>query len=50
MMGRTNGASRPRMKAVNRSLMVSSSFSSPGILEIMLLMERTILSRKWRIG
>lgn len=50
MMGRMNGARSDSTKMVTRSVMVSMSFSSPGILEMMLEMLRTTLSLKTRIG
>jgi hypothetical protein len=46
MIGRMKGASSDNTKRVTRSVIVSISFSRPGILEMMAEMLRTTLSRK----
>src|SRR5690349_4615771 len=50
MMGRTKGARSESTKRVTRSVIVSISFSSPGILETISEMLRTTLSLKTRMG
>jgi hypothetical protein len=46
MIGRMKGARSDSTNRVTRSVMVSISFSRPGILEMMAEMLRTTLSRK----
>lgn len=46
MIGRMKGASSDSTNSVTRSVMVSISFSRPGILETMAEILRTTLSRK----
>ena len=50
MIGKMKGASRESTNRVTRSVMVSISFSNPGILEMMAEMLRTTLSRNTLTG